>query len=85
MLFDRPLISAILPVAVLPSDPLQSQFPNSFSYWLLSISSPSSYAETFTRLSFKKCVNNSNAGPSGRLPVEIVVSNPTWGMDVCLL
>jgi hypothetical protein len=25
------------------------------------------------------------AGPSGRSPAEIVVSNPTGGMDVCLL
>ena len=26
-----------------------------------------------------------NAGPSGRSPTEIVGSNPTGGMDVCLL
>jgi hypothetical protein len=32
-------------------------------------------------------VNNNikNAGPSGRSPAEIVGSNPTGGMDICLL
>jgi hypothetical protein len=33
----------------------------------------------------KTLVTQTNAGPSGRSPAEIVGSNSTWGMEVCLL
>jgi hypothetical protein len=34
---------------------------------------------------FLPLVHDLSAGPSGRVPAEIVGSNPTGDMDVCLL